>query len=248
MWSWPQPANRTETERMDSPPLVPDADEAREIAEDELARAIYDDSPTLWDRIGEWFSDLFNELTLGPPSAQNFILIALLVALVIAAVALLFMLRPARGSIVNANPSMVFDADDRRSAREIRHAAAEAASREQWNIAVVEQFRALVRSIEENGWLTRSEGSTSREVMAAVSRLLGPRAVEFTDPLLAAATDFDAAYYGHANSTGEQLEALRQLDQKVETWLATHGPAGGHDVSTGSPAGDLTTLERVSRR
>src|SRR5690606_18908568 len=67
------------------PPLTPSGDEAREWAEAELEKAIYNDAPSLWDRIRDWLLDLWERL-LANTSDIGPVLMPVIVLLAIAAI------------------------------------------------------------------------------------------------------------------------------------------------------------------
>lgn len=195
------------------PPLTPDADEAREWAERELAKSIYDDSPTLWDRFLEWLGQLWNDIfeantTLGP------VLMPLIVLLVVAAVigiALLVggpirrrRLRRGQGSVE------VLDGDERTSAS-LRAAADAAAGAGDYATAVLERYRAIVRSLDERAVLEDRRGRTAHEAAVAAGARLAPCAAD----LRRAAGMFDGVCYGDLVPGADDDAWLREVDRTV---------------------------------
>ena len=188
-------------------------DEARRLAAEELAKPEYHvDDPSLSERLIAWLWEKFNELL---DSASGVIpgglwgLVAL--ALVVGAVAALVFWR-------NGPVRRTGRADTRlfvgrvRSAREYRAAADAAATAGQWELAVQERYRAIVRSLEERTILDPRPGRTADEA-AATAGLSLP---ELARDLGSAATTFDAVTYGGrpANSTDNRF--LIELDRSSQ--------------------------------
>lgn len=195
------------------PPLLPGADEAREWAERELAKSIYDTSPTLWDRVLDWLRDLWNRIfeantTLGP------VLMPVIVLLVVAAVvgiALLIggpirrrRLREGQGSVE------VLDGDERTSAA-LRAAADAAAAAGDHATAVLERYRAIVRSLDERAVLEDRRGRTAHEAAVAAGARLAPCAAD----LRRAAEMFDGVCYGDLVPVADDDAWLREVDRTV---------------------------------
>ncbi|WP_420112841.1 DUF4129 domain-containing protein [Pseudactinotalea sp.] len=195
------------------PPLTPDADEARDWAERELAKAIYNDAPSLWDRFLRWLSDLWERLmdsnsTLGPVLMP---LIVLLVIAVIVGIALLIggpirrrRLRAQQGSVE------VLDDDDRTSAM-LRSAADAAAAAGDYALAVLERYRAIVRSLDERAVLEDRRGRTAHEAAVAAGARLAPCAAD----LRRAAEVFDGVCYGDLVPTAADDAWLGDVDRQV---------------------------------
>src|SRR5690606_38404583 len=101
----------------------------------------------------------------------------------------------------------VFDDDDREAA-DIRAAALAAAEREDWTQAVLERFRALVRSVEERGLVSVVPGMTADELAAAV----GTRLSDHDEDLQRCAEIFDGVRYGDHAATREAYEFVSRMD------------------------------------
>lgn len=195
------------------PPLTPDADEARSWALTELEKAIYNTSPSLWERFLRWLGDLWERIVdtndqLGPVLMPVLILLALAV---LVGIAWLLggpvrrrRLRRGQGSVE------VLDDDDRTSAA-IRRAADAAAAAGDYATAVLERYRAIVRSLDERAVLEDRQGRTAREAALAAGARLAPCAAG----LRRASDLFDAVCYGHASPSQADDAWLRELDQQV---------------------------------
>ena len=215
------------------PPLTPDADEARSWAERELEKAIYDRSPSLWDRFLDWLSDLWERVfdssgSLGPVLMP---LVVLLVLAVVVGIALLVggpirrrRLRRGQGSVE------VLDGDQRTSAA-LRAAADAAAAAGEYGTAVLERYRAVVRSLDERAVLEDRQGRTAHEAAIAAGARLAPCA----DDLRRAAEMFDGVCYGDLVPTADDDAWLREVDRQV---------AGTRPSRTG----DLAETELVAPR
>lgn len=195
------------------PPLTPDADEAREWAQAELEKAIYDNSPTLWERLMQWLSDMWERLlgsadTLGPVLMP--VIVLLVVALVVGLALLIGgpirrrRLRAAQGSVE------ILDDDDR-SAAAIRRAADAAAAAGDLRTAVLERYRAIIRSLDERAVLEDRRGRTAHEAAVAAGARLAPCAQD----LLRGSELFDAVCYGDLEPTHADDAWLREVDQHV---------------------------------
>jgi hypothetical protein len=93
------------------------------------------------------------------------------------------------------------------SASEHRHRAELAAERHDWNDAVAESFRALVRELEERGTLDPRPGRTADEVAHEAGRLFPEQA----RPLLTAARTFDEAVYSDRDATSKGYRLVHDV-------------------------------------
>ncbi len=191
-----------------SPPLTPDADEARRQLTDELSNPVY-------ANVGSWISDQFNKLLdwlAGNPDSSHALSSGQLVAIALtavglAAVAAWTLLGPVRRERRHAE---VFS-DEERTAEQLRTDAAGLAATGNWAEATLGAFRALVRSLSERGIVEEFAGMTAHEAAGrAAVRLPGQ-----ADRLTAAADVFDSLAYGHRNGTAGQYEAMVALAAEV---------------------------------
>ncbi|HEX6335913.1 MAG TPA: DUF4129 domain-containing protein [Jiangellaceae bacterium] len=190
-------------------PVELDRDEARELAERELANPRYDSDPPLLQQAFEWIVQQLNELlaaaggTLSGP--WGLALLALIV--VVVAIILLRYGPPARRrSLTEA----VFGATQR-SAREYRAAADAAAEDGRWAEAVIERFRAVIADLDERGFIDVRPGMTADEA----ARDAGQAMPELASELPPAAALFDAVYYGGHEATRDDDRRLRALETAV---------------------------------
>jgi hypothetical protein len=190
-------------------PVQPDADTARDWAIRELAKDRYQEHGPSWmERALQWIGDRLHDL-LSINVGESVVGAILVIVLAIALVALLVRITagPIRRSIQSRRAHSVFD-DDHRTAAQIRKAADGAAARGDWTLAVLERFRAIIRSLEERDLIDDRPGVTADEAAADTSRRFPDAQVPMTD----GATLFDSVRYGNAVATEEDDRALRHLD------------------------------------
>jgi len=192
-----------------SPPLVPDADEARRQLADELANPVYAD-------VQNWISDQFRKLVdwlVGDPSPAGSLssgqLAALVITLVgIAAVVIWFSTggvraeRRLRGAVFS---------DEERTAEQLRTDAARRAAADEWSAATVGLFRAMIRSLAERVIIEEFGGMTAHEAAAQAA----PRLPGLAGRVTGAAEVFDALAYGHRPGSARQYQEMLELDAEV---------------------------------
>ncbi|WMX46735.1 DUF4129 domain-containing protein [Streptomyces roseicoloratus] len=192
-------------------PRVP----AREAAERELSKPMYhENDPSLLqrglDRFWDWVGGLFDSVSGATPGgAVGVVAVAVVVLALIAA--LWWRLGTPRRPPAAAGGDSLFD-DGPRTAAEHRAAAARHASAGQWNQAVQERMRAIVRSLEERTLLDPRPGRTADEAAAEAGRSLPVHA----DELRSAARAFDDVTYGGRSADEPGYRRIEQLDGALE--------------------------------
>lgn len=208
-------------------PLTPSADEAREWAEAELAKAIYNDEPTLLERLLNWLAELWRELMSWNESVGPVVLplVVLAVAVLIVAAALLIggpiRRRRARQQGTSA---AVLDGDERTSG-ELRSAAEAAAAAGNHSLAVLERFRAIVRSLDERVVLEDRAGRTAHEAATEAGHGLPDSAPD----LLRASGLFDAVCYGDLQAEPADYDQVVAVDEAVAAARPVRLAAMEHD-------------------
>lgn len=204
---------------------VPDLsrEEAREAAERELRKPMYDDlEPSLTYRVLRAAYRFIQRVmdTAGDASPGG--LLGLLgLALVLAAIglAIAYKVGPLRGSATvfsGGGSGRLLPAADHRALAD-RHAAAG-----EWPEAIRERLRAVVRELESRGLLEPRAGRTADEV----AREAGAAVPELAADLAAAARTFDEVWYGRRPGTPDGDQRLRALDERVRrTRLTVRSPA-----------------------
>ncbi|MDX5399564.1 MAG: hypothetical protein LPK92_07565, partial [Actinomycetes bacterium] len=153
-------------------PVDPSAAEAQQWAREELARAIYNQEPSLWTRFWLWLMETLTDILSGMPAGGS-PLVPLLVVLALAVVvALVFawhgrLQRTRRAAAASAT---VFE--DARSAAALRADSEAAARRGDLDAAVLDRFRAVVRSLDERALLDDRPGLTAHEASLAGASLM----------------------------------------------------------------------------
>jgi hypothetical protein len=194
------------------PPVLPGAEEARRWAAEELAKSVYRDAEpgwleSLWRSFVNWLQSLE-----GPPGTDAPVpspVIGIVIAVVIAVAVILA--RPR----LNAKPRQakeVFEPDSALTAQDYRQRAEGAAAAGKWGDAVVDRFRALVRSAEDRILLEPQPGRTADEAALALS---APFPADQARLGLAART-FDAVRYGNWTAGHVDYEAMMRLDTDLE--------------------------------
>lgn len=191
-------------------PVELDRDEARELAERELAQPRYDSDPPLLQRAFEWVIEKLNELlsaaggVLSGPTG----LVLLVLIFVIAAAILLRYGPPARRR--KSHAETVFG-ETKRSAREYRDAADAAAKAGRWSEAVTERFRAIIADLGERAILDVRPGMTADEAAREASQVLP----SLSSDLPSAAALFDAVYYGGLEAAEDDDRRLRAIEAAI---------------------------------
>jgi len=196
-------------------PVDPDADTARTWLEDELSKPEYRERQAGWfqrlqEEIAQFLDRLFSFTDgLGGIGAPGVIVIILIVAALIAVLLYVFM-GPVRRSRRKHASGAVFDDDDR-VATDIRSAALLAAEHGDWALAVIERFRALVRSAEERDLVLVLPGMTGHEFTSAVAARLDAH----HEALERCAEFFDLVRYGHGEASKDMYDFVAQTDDAV---------------------------------
>ncbi len=194
-------------------PVLPDADEARRWARDELSRKIYQDAKPglaeeIWARIVKFFADVLNGLS-GINGNLGFVLLGV-VLLALVGVAL-WLVRP---RLNRGQPNLgaeIFGPEVPLTAGEHRKLAQQAAMVGDYAGAVTAQFRAVVRAAEERAILEPQPGRTVDEATAGLIRAFGAH----RGKLLAAAGCFNGVRYGDVVAVPADFARLKELDHAL---------------------------------
>ncbi|MGR0159488.1 DUF4129 domain-containing protein [Paenarthrobacter nitroguajacolicus] len=192
------------------PPVTPDRDEARRWATEELSNPRYPDArpgwlDQLWRDFLDWLASLEGD---GPGTGPNLaipLIVVLAVALIIAAIVVV---RPRLNARRRKEAEDLYGDDPTVDAEGYRRRAGTAADAGNWPAAVVDQFRALVRSAEERDIIDARAGRTADEAAGQLGQVFGTA----QSKLLASAGIFDAVRYGEQAATRADYESVRQLD------------------------------------
>lgn len=204
-------------------PVVPDGDEARGWLQDELSKSIYQEArPTLFERLlsklGEWFAETFENVSSLNPQSGVLILAAASVLVLVVAVVLV---RP-RLNASRRKKEGLFDQTPARGAVDHRRMSEDAEARGDWNTALAERLRAMIRSAEERVILDREPGQTAAEAGFRLSTAF-PRQAE---SIFWLARRFDEVLYGNLPASSQDCSRARGLDRELEdTRPQLSGPA-----------------------
>lgn len=195
--------------------LIPDGDEARRWAEEELSNPRYADArPTWFDLlardIGRFLADLFNSdnsAGIGP-SALIVVCIIIVAALV---AALIIWGRPRRSRAVRRAGGALLGADDDRTAAQLRTEAERSARGGDWDEATVLRFRALARGLLERDLIDPTPGATAQSIAREISTVFP---VE-SGPVRSAAAFFDDVRYLRHPATRESYSELAATDDRL---------------------------------
>ncbi|AZS47641.1 MULTISPECIES: DUF4129 domain-containing protein [Microbacterium] len=195
--------------------FVPDGDDARRWAEEELSNPRYADAkPTWFDLlardIGRFLADLFssgNGANVGPS--------ALIIVTVIIAAALIAALiiwgRPRSSRAVRRPTGDLLGAADDRSAAQLRSDADRAARERDWDAATILRYRAIARSLRERDLIDPAPGATAQSIAREASTVFADEA----GAMRRAAVSFDdVRYLGHS-ATPETYRDLVDTDDRI---------------------------------
>lgn len=195
--------------------LVPDGDEARRWAEEELSNPRYADAkPTWFDLvardIGRFIADLFsNDNSAGVGPSALIVVCIIVVAALIAA--LIIWGRPRRPRAVRRSAGALLGAEDDRTAAQLRSDAERSARGGDWDEATVLRYRALARGLLERDLIDPTPGATAQSIAREISRVFPAeaRAVQ------ASAASFDDVRYLRHPATRESYSELAATDDRL---------------------------------
>lgn len=214
--------------RVTGVPVVPDAETARRWAHQELADPIYHQRPNLVQIVWEWVLRQLAEIRASAASldALGLTVVAVTVLLAVVVIALLVAGPVRRARIARRAPVAVLG-DDVRSAAELRASADALAGQERWSEAVLDRFRAMIRSLEDRAILDDRPGRTAHEAADLAAVRLPSCGTGLTD----AARLFDAVCYGDVAAGPDDDARLRELDARLAATrpLTVGGPRAPQD-------------------
>lgn len=197
--------------------FIPDGDEARRWAEDELANPRYADAkPTWFDLvardIGRFLADLFsseNGANIGPSAliiVTVFIVAALIAALVIWG-------RPRSSRAVRRARGDLLGESDDRTAAQLRSDSERSARAGDRNTATILRYRAIARSLLERDLIDPAPGATAQSIARDAAAVFADEA----PALRRAAVAFDDVRYLGRPATEEIYQDLAATDERLRT-------------------------------
>lgn len=185
-------------------------EEARRLAELELADPAYRSAqPGLIQRAIAWIIDQVQQLVsrvseVAPGGWWG--VLGLAVIVVVIGLFARWRLGP-----VSSSATVRFTVDPGTTARQFRARAEQAAAAGDWEDAVLERMRALVRDSQERGLIDDRPGWTADEVAAAV----GDRLPEAQQHMRAASQVFDDVRYGGRLATADSYRLIVRADDHL---------------------------------
>lgn len=185
--------------------VTPDDDEARRWLLDELAKGQYQEAePNILERIAtailEWLGSIFAGLQ--PLEAGPGTLILVLGAVAVVAVAV-WLIKPRLNARRSVSAAGLFAGTSVLTATEHRQLATAAAGSTEWDVALTERLRAVIRSAEERGIIDRQPGRTAGETGVQLRVAFGPQG----DGTRWLADRFNEVHYG--NRAADESDYLR---------------------------------------
>lgn len=204
-------------------PVEPDADEARELLINELAKSPYQAAkPTLFDQIAKAIQDWLESLRIGeaqgPPALGIGILLIVVAVAIVAAILIFGLPRLNRRSKVAGT---LFGENDERSSDAMRRDAEAAAARGDFSMAIAEMFRAIARGLAERTIVATLPGTTASGFASNTGRIFPAHAERIT----AAARSFDEVRYLGRSGSAEQYAQVSALEGELRTLKVALEPA-----------------------
>lgn len=191
-------------------PVDIDRDDAAKRAAAELADPRYAQArPGPVQSFAQWIGQQLDRLLASLSQAVPGGIFGLILVVVLLIV-LVVVVRLKVGKVAHSAQAGRVFGERRRTAEEYRRSAADAAAAGRYADAVREQFRALVRALEERALLEPRSGRTADEA-AAEGGLLLPNVA---DGLRAAARLFDDVHYGAHPTDAAGYRSLVELDER----------------------------------
>lgn len=212
-----------------APLPAPGADEARELLEQELAKPAYVEAqPNVFERI---LADLLRGIVgfvdgLGGLGAGPGTLVVAIGAAILIAVAVV-LIRPRLNARGRRQEPGVFDDGARRSAEQHRRRAADHAGDGNWNGAVAEVLRAVLRSAEERVVIDEQPGRTATEAALQLGRAFPP----VSSDVAWLADLFNETHYGSGTATGDDYRRAADIDAR----LAAERPVPDRGTTMAAP-------------
>lgn len=199
-------------------------DQAQRLAELELADPAYRAAqPGLVERVIRWLVEWVQRVADRAAEAAPGGWLGILGLVLLIVVAVLFIRW--RIGPVSRSAGITFTVDPGTSAAQYRRHADELAAAGQWDAAVSERMRALVRASQERGLIDAHPGWTADEVADEVGlQVPGAR-----DALTGAARTFDEVRYGGRPGSAAAYRAVAEADDLVT--VGTVGTVAGSGIT-----------------
>lgn len=206
-------------------PFIPDGDEARRWAEEELQNQKYADAkPTWFDYLAEDVADFIASL-FNPETGEQVGNTALIIVTIVIIAALITVLilwgKPRISQRVKRRASDLLGERDDRSAAQLRADAERSARDRDWDTATVLRFRAIARSLLERDIIDPAPGATAQAIAREAAGIFAAQRVDLT----AAAGAFDDVRYLRHPASEESYRALAATDDLIASTRSEAVPA-----------------------
>lgn len=217
-------------------PVDPDTEQGRQWAVEELSKQPYQAAKPgllqqIWQAVSEFFGRLLEGLQNFTGADSSLIGTVMVLVVILLLAGLIFILRP-KLSHRRKPDAEVFAGEQTLSAQEHRSRAAESAAAGNYDDAVAEVFRAIVRAAEERAIIDPQPGRTAAEVANTLGTAFGTEAdhlqraaalfnrVRYT-VRLPGATQASLIDYQRCKALDESLDQLRpEHHDRQLTWVA----------------------------
>jgi hypothetical protein len=186
-------------------------DGAREEAERELAKRLYQDDTALVERVIGWVVERLTDLldtASGVSSSSALGVVLLVVVAVVVLIAVRLGLGPLRARDLLGDRRR---GASRMTAADYRAEAVAFAARGDWREAVRSRFRGVIRELEERGVLDPRAGRTAGEIAAEA----GDSVPAIAGDMRTAADIFNTIWYGDRPATESAYQRMSQVDDTV---------------------------------
>lgn len=215
-------------------PVSPDAPTAQKWAEDELSQGIYHphQNPVEW--LITKVSEFFERLTSTTQAGQAGLWLAAGIGIAVIIV-LIMLIGPMRRRYRTSRSASQLDARGV-TAADLRQQARQALTGQDWDLASLLAYRALVQSSIERTILQPTPGLTAHEASTGIALALPT----FHDDLIGAGQFFDSLAYGHVHATAGQAQRLVDLEAallRARPDFNADAVMGDEALTTGMPTG-----------
>ncbi len=205
--------------------FVPDGDEARRWAEEELSNPRYADAkPTWFDLmardIGRFIADLFSSENGADVGPAALIIVSVVIAAALIA-ALIIWGRPRDSRAVRRSRGDLLGESDDRTAAQLRSDAERSARAGDWDTATILRFRALARGLIERDLIDPAPGATAQAIAREAAAAFPAEATALRE----AAVAFDDVRYLGRPSDADRYGALAATDERVRAVRSEAVPA-----------------------
>ncbi|MDD7464908.1 MAG: hypothetical protein PUK59_01470 [Actinomycetaceae bacterium] len=205
---------------------------AQQWAENELAKSKYHEQETLLQRIIDWISELFSANIMAVGNRGTVTILLTVLVIIAAAVIALLVWRSVRARTGAASSAQLGSVGsqalfgDARSSDQLFAAAAQAQREHNYDMSVIELFRAVIRLLSERGELTLRPGLTATEAAEAAADKMGHREL-----FMRGAAWFNEVFFADLHADERSLADLEELADFVRS------------ASSGSPAASASARD-----